>query len=375
MADLKNIKYLTAPITCVIASNDDILNIDTSAGATTLYLVNIQSSAAALIRKTIYINDYTGNAATNNITIIPLDGDIINGGASLVLSDNGITAEISVASNTEYLANLSTDNSGGGGGSTFINSNPMPVTLGGYPAGTTFPTPQTMQQMWDGFLYPYQSPSFNSFSCPVFGNYEVGQVIPDGLQTVNYSVANSSNIKVQPPNIGISSTNIVGATFPINPFTLMAAGSFQINIPLGFSLLTPSSRSISLQGTNTHLATFSTSNSFSAFYRNYWGFNANPSLTGADILALASSQLKSGFAGVYTMPSNATTRYIYIVFDNSFGYPTTIFDLTNGFNVTSDFTNLGTVVANNQYGVSQTWRIIRSVNPTAGAGGFQYQLS
>ena len=171
------------------------------------------------------------------------------------------------------------------------------------------------------------------------------------------------------------STNIPGASLVVNPFQLLTSGFFGINIPINTTSIVPVSYNVSCQGTNTKNGIFSGSNSLSFSLRNYWGFNANPTLLPADIIALQDSRLASGFAGNYIMPANAIPRYIYFAFDNSFGYPTTIFDITNGFNVTADFQDLGTVVANNQYGVSRTWRIIRSVNATAGAGGFEYALS
>jgi hypothetical protein len=41
----------------------------------------------------------------------------------------------------------------------FQNTDPVPVTIGGISAGTTFPTPTTMQDMWNQLLYPYIPPS------------------------------------------------------------------------------------------------------------------------------------------------------------------------------------------------------------------------
>lgn len=40
----------------------------------------------------------------------------------------------------------------------YTNTNPSTVAVGGFPLGTTFPTNQTMQQMWDQLLYPYILP-------------------------------------------------------------------------------------------------------------------------------------------------------------------------------------------------------------------------
>jgi hypothetical protein len=262
------------------------------------------------------------------------------------------------------------------GGDTFVNAASMPQTIGGYPAGTTFPTPQTMQQMWDGLLYPYQNPAFTSITNALFTSYEVGQNLPSGILSIGYTVSNATNIKSpQPPFVGVPSTNIPGATPVVNPFQLLAAGSFGINVPVNTTSNVPATFNVFCQGTNSNNQTFSGFNSLGFFFRNYWGFNANPALIAADILNLQSSQLKSGFAGTYIMPSNATTRYLYFVYPNSFGYPTTIFDNTNGFNATADFQDNGTIVAPNQYGVSVTWRMIRSKNATAGAGGFSYTLS
>lgn len=42
--------------------------------------------------------------------------------------------------------------------SFFQNSDATPVTVGGIPAGSTFPTPTTMQDMWNQLLYPYVKP-------------------------------------------------------------------------------------------------------------------------------------------------------------------------------------------------------------------------
>jgi len=51
-----------------------------------------------------------------------------------------------------------------GGGSTFINANPTTISVGGYPIGTTFPTAKSMQEMWDGLLYPYTAPTLTLVS-------------------------------------------------------------------------------------------------------------------------------------------------------------------------------------------------------------------
>lgn len=391
----------------LLLPSDMQVSVITANGSAQIYLPSInsillsRSGSGNLSFIQFIITDISGMAGINNITLIAANGDTINGATSLILNINNISALVIPTSNNSWgsIAGLSiggggtgatgatgatgstgatgaTGATGSGGSDTYTNLTPMPVTVGGYAAGTTFVTPQTMQQMWDGLLYPYQNPAFTSLSNALFAIYEVGQVITSGTIPISYAVSNPSNIKSpQPPNVGVPSTNIPAATFPINPFLLLAGGTFDITIPALTTSNTPTTFTISCQGTNSNNITFSISNNLSFRYRNYWGFNASATLTGSDILNLQSSQLKTGFAGTYVMPSNAIPRYLWFVYDNSFGYPTTIFDVTNGFNATADFQDMGTIVAPNQFGVSQTWRMIRSINQTAGAGGFQYLFS
>jgi hypothetical protein len=50
--------------------------------------------------------------------------------------------------------------SGSSSGSiTYQNSNVMSTTVGGFTIGTNFSTPKTIQEMFDGLLYPYVAPS------------------------------------------------------------------------------------------------------------------------------------------------------------------------------------------------------------------------
>jgi hypothetical protein len=115
ISNTKNVKRLSTPINYMFGSEDDVLDIDTTGGIANIYLPNIIQSGALLVRKRIYINDVGNNASVNNINIITLGGDKVNGLSSLALADNGISTEIVITNRTEYIANLSTDNGGGGG--------------------------------------------------------------------------------------------------------------------------------------------------------------------------------------------------------------------------------------------------------------------
>ena len=70
--------------------------------------------------------------------------------------------------------------------SKFINPNPTPITVGGISTGSTFPTEQTVQQMFDKLLYPYTVPSLSLISLP---NKEYGSTL---LSNLSWSVVKKS---------------------------------------------------------------------------------------------------------------------------------------------------------------------------------------
>lgn len=86
----------------------------------------------------------------------------------------------------------------------FTNSNPSTVAVGGFPLGSTFPTNQTMQQMWDQLLYPYILPGA-SLSIPAWvpvnGVYEREYGDPSALTsnpiTLTWDVSqNTSTVNI-----------------------------------------------------------------------------------------------------------------------------------------------------------------------------------
>jgi hypothetical protein len=85
------------------------------------------------------------------------------------------------------------------GQTVYTNSTPMPNTLGGLLAGTTFTNVPTTD-IFDQLLYPYQNPIISSFA--IYGQsalVEVG-VILSGLKTFTWTKSNAANIT---PNVGL----------------------------------------------------------------------------------------------------------------------------------------------------------------------------
>ena len=76
----------------------------------------------------------------------------------------------------------------------YTNTTPMPQAVGGYGIGTTFDNAE-FKDLMDGLLYPYQYPSFSSFSISGQATtLECGIVISDN-KTFTWVTSNPSNIK------------------------------------------------------------------------------------------------------------------------------------------------------------------------------------
>jgi hypothetical protein len=69
-----NITFVSGVSIYNVSNTDDIINVDTSVYAVTIVFPNLIATG---LTKSYSVNDYTGNANTNNITIVA-DGSIVN---------------------------------------------------------------------------------------------------------------------------------------------------------------------------------------------------------------------------------------------------------------------------------------------------------
>jgi len=106
----RNIKNVTGVTVYNVKIDDDIINIDTSLNTVSVYLPNIKGSGLNSQPKDFFINDLSGNANVNNITIIGVGGDLINGGASTLINKNQGSAICTICRLDEWL--ISKDNDG-----------------------------------------------------------------------------------------------------------------------------------------------------------------------------------------------------------------------------------------------------------------------
>jgi hypothetical protein len=99
-----NVKYIPAGTTLyIVDGSDGEINVDTSTSAITIVLPNIINSGYANTEKGFIINDFSGNAGTNNITITA-SNNTVNSQSSILIASNGGTAKCSIASMNEWFA-------------------------------------------------------------------------------------------------------------------------------------------------------------------------------------------------------------------------------------------------------------------------------
>ena len=167
---------------------------------------------------------------------------------------------------------------GSGSGSTpsdlkYTNAAPVPKTLGGILAGTTFNN-MPIQQVLDTLLYPYNPPVFTSFSIlGISAKYEVGAGLPAGNYVFKWTID-------QPANVKTNSITLEGTSFLPNTGTYTKAlPSIREDIP--------TTRVFHISAQDVKNQTFSDTFTISWSYRRYWGVSNKQSLTDEEANALS----------------------------------------------------------------------------------------
>ena len=256
------------------------------------------------------------------------------------------------------------------GTATFQNAAPTTVTVGGISSGTAFPAPQTVQQMFDKLLYPYQNPAFSSLAITgQTGPFEVGYSIPAAV-TFTWGTTNSGNVATNSVEISDSTQSILLAAAQPNDFTQL------VTMPAPVQRTTAGVNSFQILGQNTQAGFFTRTLTLEWRWRLFYGVSAIAALTEAQIEALAGSQLATGLAGTYAC---AAGGYKYICSAHAMGSQlNTVKDALTGFNVpmatSAPYTNTDGGGANyalvsgtNAYGVPVQYRVYRTANSLGGA--------
>lgn len=257
----------------------------------------------------------------------------------------------------------------GGGGSTptYTNATPTPDALGGIPAGSTF-VAQTMQQMFDALLYPYQTPSFGSFA--ITGEtspLEVGDSIAASV-TFTWTTTN-------PTNIPANSIDIMDVTLGV-PLAVGLAndGTQLVNQGAPVTNSAVASHVYEIESTDTQSDPFSRTLTFNWRWRAFWGVGSFVVPTEAQIEALATNGLTSVIAGTYVMGAG---NYKYICVSNAIGGQindvkdsatllsvpmATTADNAAYSNVDGGGTSYALVSVTNGFGVTNNYRVYRTAN-------------
>jgi len=250
-------------------------------------------------------------------------------------------------------------------GSNYINAVPVPVTIGGVGAGSTFPSPgKTMQQMWDQLLYPYQYPLFTSFGITSESStQEIGDGWSDD-RTFTWSTSNSSSVLTD--SIGITGYNLTPLSSEPNDGSQV--GVFTDNVTRDSSAGI-GTRSWYINGTNT-LSGSMTQRTYSIRWdwKWYWGTSSNTSLTETQIETLTSSGLYSSYSRTFPVSGG---DYKYICFADVYGGPIKFMDPLYGFGIAmaggyAPYTNFDNglyyaiVSVTNIFGETTNYRVYRT---------------
>lgn len=248
---------------------------------------------------------------------------------------------------------------------TYTNAAPTPVTIGGIPAGSTF-TAQTMQQMFDALLYPYQAPAFSSFAIAAQApQIEVGDSIPASVTFV-WGTTN-------PANVALNSIGLLDITGAVTLATGLANdGSEPIVMGGAITKVVAATHTFRITGVNSLAGSFQRNVNYEWRWRAFWGNNVAATLVEADIEALAANGLTTSLAGNYGMGAGG---YKFICVADAVGGSintvkdsTTLFDVAMASvlddpaysNVDGGGFSYALVSVTNPFGVTANYRVYRT---------------
>ena len=237
---------------------------------------------------------------------------------------------------------------------SYTNAVPMPATVGGLLVGTTFLN-QTLEDILNALLYPYQAPAFTAFSCDCGNVVEVGTNI-GGARIFAFTWTNPANVNAPPaPNGFYLRDMTAGADLEVaqplaSPINHVLAATVYHAI---------GANTYRIQGTNSLGAAFN----MLFTVRWWWRYFAGPSalvgpLTEAQIEALTTTSLSDTFVRTYSFVAGAT--YKYICYPAVWGTATTFKDSATMLNVMME--PLYVVAVTNVNGDTTNYNVHRTTN-------------
>lgn len=205
----------------------------------------------------------------------------------------------------------------------FTNLTPMPASLGGLSAGTTFDN-EPVTGVLDRLLYPYQSPVFSSFNLNINSPLEIGAYTHASNTQVNFSWSTTNSSNILPNTISITDlTNNLSLLQNSNN-----DGSQDINMQPIFKT-SPSSHQWRIRLMDARGNNIDKTFTLNWYHRMYYGVS--------DITLLSQGNIKSFGSFLASNPNRdyvfGPTNYKYICIPTSMTQPTTFTDKLNGINV------------------------------------------
>jgi hypothetical protein len=311
---------------------------------------------------------------------------------------------------------LYTENPDNTNPSTFQNANPTTTDVGGIPAGSTFPNPQTMQNMWNLLLYPYQQPSFSDFSVFIAGTstnlgaqpFECGyEILSRGGLDFTWTSLLIGNM-VQ--GSGYINDLTQASTLVGNVDISQNTSALNVPGPNDFTSLIPNTTyDFSINGENTNGGVIPTATTEVLFLlKKFWGKSdscAPPALNPEspesvkvfaefqqEMISFGGEELSKTADGEYIFADSGNTpKYLYFMLPVYIDGPDLITSMDIEMVMAAD-DSCGTEFPNfnfseegkpykfsvreltNQYGVSETYRIYRSHNKFAGEVNIKINL-
>ena len=263
---------------------------------------------------------------------------------------SNITFTVDASTKTVMINSSATD-------SLYTNALPTTATVGGIPSGSTF-TDKTMTQMWDMLLYPYQSPSFNSFIITGQATLlEIGQSVPaNPTFTIGYNVL---------ANVLDNSTSIIDVTNSnttlISNISKSVTSQQVVRAALQYNTFTGNSKthSFKIQATNTNGVQFNSTFDITWTYKVFKGTSVNSILSDAEIFGLT-NELKSTKTNSLSL-SGISGVYLYYVIPDVYG---TVTFTSNGLLDTGWSYTTRNLTRN---GVSVAYKVYRSNSQNSGS--------
>lgn len=250
----------------------------------------------------------------------------------------------------------------GGSGGSYTNLTPVPTTVGGITAGSTFDN-VAVTDVLTQLLYPYQVPAFTAFAMTGQATtLEVGQSISAGDKVFTWSTSNSANVNVNSVKIVDQTANVVLGEGIANVGTSTLPVS-------GVTKTTATSHVWKIEATASSGSVISRTFTVGWQWKVYYGESALGTLTEGDVEALRVGTLKTSVNGTYAMNEGG---YKWWAFPSSFTQPTQFKDINTQFLVAMDPV-VGEVLVTNSFGVSTMYKLYRSYNILG--GGIDVQIS